>query len=111
MVPQAKHRIVDYPEYHLSSGAVLCSFRLSCCFSLPSGIRSSWSHLFVLGMHILDIYIIVLPFVHPTGVQVSVFDILCLFAIGCPLAFLFLRRLGSAPLFPSRDPHSSSQSI
>ena len=59
----------------------------------------------VLGMHILDIYIIVLPFVHPTGVQVSVFDILCLFAIGCPLAFLFLRRLGSAPLFPSRDPH------
>jgi hypothetical protein len=58
----------------------------------------------VLGMHILDIYIIVLPFVHPTGVQVSVLDILCLFAIGCPLAFLFLLGLGSAPLFPARDP-------
>jgi hypothetical protein len=55
-------------------------------------------------MHILDIYIIILPFVHPAGVQVSIFDVLCLFAIGAPLAFLFLQRLGRAPLFPARDP-------
>jgi hypothetical protein len=30
---------------------------------------------------------------------------LCLFAIGCPLAFLLLRRLDGAALFPARDPH------
>jgi hypothetical protein len=58
----------------------------------------------ILGMHILDIYIIILPFVHPAGVQVSIFDVLCLCAIGAPLAFLFLQRLGRAPLFPARDP-------
>jgi hypothetical protein len=60
--------------------------------------------LWVLAMHILDIYIIVLPFAHPAGVQVSIFDILCPLAIGCPLAFLFLRRLRTASLFPARDP-------
>ena len=31
-------------------------------------------------------------------------DFLCLLAIGCLLAFLFLRRLGTASLFPARDP-------
>ncbi|MGA8659329.1 MAG: hypothetical protein WB586_24650 [Chthoniobacterales bacterium] len=58
----------------------------------------------VLAMHILDIYIIVLPFMHPTGFQISVLDVLCLFSIGCPLAFLFLLTLGRVSLFPARDP-------
>lgn len=57
-----------------------------------------------LAMHILDTYITVLPFSHPTGFQGSVLDVLSLLAIGCPLAFLFLQTLRSASLFPSRDP-------
>ena len=58
----------------------------------------------VLAMHILDLYVIVLPFMHPAGFQVSVFDLLSLLAIGCPLAFIFLVRLSRASLFPTRDP-------
>lgn len=58
----------------------------------------------VLAMHILDMYITVLPVMHPTGFQISVLDVLSLFAIGCPLAFLFLFTLGRVPLFPVRDP-------
>jgi hypothetical protein len=57
-----------------------------------------------LGMHLLDTFITVLPFVHPTGFQVSALDLLSLLAIGCPLAFLFLRTLRGASLFPVRDP-------
>jgi hypothetical protein len=58
----------------------------------------------VLLMHILDIYVIVLPFMHPTGFRVSIFDFLSLLAIGCPLAFIFLIRLRGTSLFPTRDP-------
>jgi hypothetical protein len=58
----------------------------------------------VLLMHILDIYVIVLPFMHPSGFRVSIFDLLSLLAIGCPLAFIFLIRLRGTSLFPTRDP-------
>jgi hypothetical protein len=64
------------------------------------GFISFW----VLGMHVLDTYISVSPFLHPNGFQFSILDLLSLLAIGCSLAFLFLRTLGTAPLFPARDP-------
>ena len=38
------------------------------------------------------------------GFELSILDLLSLLAIGCPLAFIFLRRLGGASLFPARDP-------
>jgi hypothetical protein len=57
-----------------------------------------------LGMHLVDIYVTVLPFVHPRGFQIDILDFLSLLAIGCPLAFLFLRCLGTVSLFPARDP-------
>jgi hypothetical protein len=60
--------------------------------------------LWVLAMHLLDIFVTINPFIHPTGVQVSWLDVATLFAIGFPLAFLFLRSLGGASLFPARDP-------
>ena len=60
--------------------------------------------LWVLAMHLLDIFVTIDPFIHPTGVQVSWLDWATLFAIGFPLAFLFLRGLGGASLFPTRDP-------
>ncbi len=58
----------------------------------------------ILLMHLLDIYIIVLPALHRNGFAPSFLDILCLLAVGCTLAVFFLRQLGGAPLYPLRDP-------
>jgi hypothetical protein len=58
----------------------------------------------ILLMHLLDIYVIVLPVLHKAGVVVSWMDFACLAAIGCTLAAVFLKRLGDAPLWPLRDP-------
>ncbi|MBV9874033.1 MAG: hypothetical protein JO025_04840 [Verrucomicrobia bacterium] len=58
----------------------------------------------VLIMHLIDTYVTIMPFMHPTGVQIDILDLLCVFAIGCPLAFIFLTTLGKVGLFPSKDP-------
>ncbi len=58
----------------------------------------------ILLMHLLDMYIIVLPALHKTGVHPSLLDFVCLVAIGCTLAACFLKRLGESSLFPTRDP-------
>lgn len=58
----------------------------------------------ILIMHLLDMYIIVLPVLHPAGFQPHWLDIVSVAAIGCTLAAIFLRRLGDHPLFPVRDP-------
>jgi hypothetical protein len=60
--------------------------------------------IWILTMHLLDMYVIVLPALHKSGVQIHWLDIACLVAIGCTLAAVFLKRLGSAPLWPLRDP-------
>lgn len=58
----------------------------------------------ILLMHMLDIYIIVLPMMHPSGFHPSLLDFLSIITIGCTLAAIFLKRLGDAPLWPLRDP-------
>ena len=58
----------------------------------------------ILLMHMLDIYVVVLPALHKAGVVVSWMDFACLAAIGCTVAAVFLKRLGDAPLWPLRDP-------
>jgi hypothetical protein len=58
----------------------------------------------ILCMQLLDMYIIVLPALHGTGVHVSILDFLPLIGIGGTLAFFYLRILGKASLFPVRDP-------
>lgn len=58
----------------------------------------------ILLMHLLDIYIIVLPMLHPAGFHPSILDLLALIAIGATLAAVFLKRLGEVPLWPLRDP-------
>jgi len=60
----------------------------------------------ILLMHMLDMYIIVMPALHKAGFDLAsfLFDIPCLIAIGCTLAAVFLKRLGESSLFPSRDP-------
>jgi hypothetical protein len=64
------------------------------------GILSAW----MLFMQMLDMYLIVLPALHGTGVQVSIWDLICLIAIGATLSFVYLRLLPMTSLFPVRDP-------
>ncbi|HEY2103579.1 MAG TPA: hypothetical protein VGH08_10040 [Chthoniobacterales bacterium] len=58
----------------------------------------------ILLMQALDMYLIVLPSLHGTGFHPSIWDLLCPIAIGCSLAFIYLRLLGRTSLFPVRDP-------
>jgi hypothetical protein len=58
----------------------------------------------ILFMQLLDIYLVVLPALHGTGVHVSLWDFVALIAIGATLAFAFLRIVGKTSLFPVRDP-------
>jgi hypothetical protein len=58
----------------------------------------------IILMQILDLYVVVLPVLHQTGPSLSIFDVSGLLAVG-GLAFgLYFRNLGSAPVFPLRDP-------
>ena len=58
----------------------------------------------ILLMQMLDIYLVVLPALHGTGVHVSLWDFAALIAIGSTLAFAYLRIVGKTSLFPIRDP-------
>lgn len=58
----------------------------------------------ILLMHMLDLYIIVLPTYHKAGFSPSWLDLVCFVAIGATLAAIFLKRLGDAPLWPVKDP-------
>jgi hypothetical protein len=64
-----------------------------CCIA-------SW----IVLMQLLDMYIIVLPALHGTGVHLSILDFLPLIGIGGTLAFFYLRIIGKTSLFPIRDP-------
>jgi hypothetical protein len=55
-------------------------------------------------MQMLDMYLIILPALHGTGVHVSIWDLLSLIAIGATLAFAYLRLVPRSSLFPVRDP-------
>ncbi|CAN5404734.1 hypothetical protein BH09VER1_BH09VER1_09490 [soil metagenome] len=58
----------------------------------------------LLLMHGLDLYIIILPCLHPGTARPSVWDFVSLLALGSILAVVFLKRLGDSALYPVRDP-------
>jgi len=58
----------------------------------------------LLVMHLLDLYIVVLPIFHKQGVAASILDVTTVVGIGGILGFLFLKKLTQASLFPIRDP-------
>ncbi|GAB4178204.1 MAG: hypothetical protein Fur0032_18600 [Terrimicrobiaceae bacterium] len=60
--------------------------------------------IWLLVMHAIDMYVIVLPVLHKNGVVPSYLDLFALLAIGCTLAAVFLKRLGDCSLFPAKDP-------
>jgi hypothetical protein len=55
-------------------------------------------------MQLIDIYIVVMPALHGTGIRLSIWDFVPLLAIGGTLAFVYLRLVGKTSLFPNRDP-------
>ena len=55
-------------------------------------------------MQMIDMYIIVLPALHRTGIHVSIWDFVALLTIGSTLASAYLRLLPRSSLFPVRDP-------
>jgi len=58
----------------------------------------------ILCMQLLDMYVVVLPALHGTGVHLSILDFLPLIGIGGTLAFCYLRIVAKTSLFPVRDP-------
>jgi len=61
---------------------------------------ASW----VVFMQLLDMYIVVLPELHRTGVHFHLLDIVPLIGMGGVLVFLFLKIITKSSLFPVRDP-------
>jgi hypothetical protein len=58
----------------------------------------------ILFMQVIDLYIIVLPMLHPTGISVSWMDVTSWVGIGGLMVFAFLKKLGKHALMPVRDP-------
>jgi hypothetical protein len=58
----------------------------------------------IVCMQLLDMYIIILPALHGTGVHVSIWDFVSLIAIGATLGFVYLQLVTRTSLFPMRDP-------
>ena len=58
----------------------------------------------ILLMQLLDVYVIVLPSLHPTGFSPSILDVFSFIGIGGLLGWLLLRNIGQSNLFPMRDP-------
>jgi len=93
----------------LSTALVVGHFFVPFLLLLPNPGKRKPAYLcgmavWILLMHMLDIYVVVLPALHKAGVVVSWMDFACLAAIGCTVAAVFLKRLGDAPLWPLRDP-------
>ncbi len=55
-------------------------------------------------MQLLDMYIVILPALHGTGVHLSIWDFVPVVGMGATLAFVFLRIVRRPSLFPVRDP-------
>ncbi|PZR71481.1 MAG: hypothetical protein DLM73_15710 [Chthoniobacterales bacterium] len=58
----------------------------------------------IVFMQMVDLYIVILPALHGTGVHVTVWDFMPLLGMGATLAFFYLRIAAKTSLFPNRDP-------
>ncbi len=93
----------------LSSALVVCHFFIPFVLLLIQPTKRNPNFLralaiYVLCVHALDHYIIVLPALHYKGVQFSPFDLAAVVLIGSTLVFFFLKNLSKFPLYPLRDP-------
>jgi hypothetical protein len=58
----------------------------------------------IVFMQVLDMYVVVMPELHRTGVHLSIFDPFPLIGMAATLAFVYLRIAAKPSLFPVRDP-------
>jgi len=88
---------------------VIFRFFVPFALLLPRVTKTNLTYLccvaaWIICMQLLDVYIIVLPALHGTGVHLSILDFLPLIGIGGTLAFFYLWFVGWTSLFPVRDP-------
>ena len=92
----------------LSSSLVWCRFVLPFPVLLFQFIKKNNVIYYVSGwillMQLIDVYVIVLPVLHRTGVRFSPFDLFAVVGIGGILGWLFFRIIIGSNLFPTRDP-------
>jgi hypothetical protein len=74
-------------------------------FTKKSGLIN-FCAVWILLMQLLDLFVVVLPALHPTGVHFAdlFFGACAVAAIAGMLGWLFLGKLGRTCLFPKRDP-------
>jgi hypothetical protein len=63
-----------------------------------------WVAGWIVCMQMLDMYLIILPALHGTGLHLSLWDFVPLIGMGATLTFIYLRIVGKTSLFPVRDP-------
>ena len=63
-----------------------------------------WIAGWVVCMQLLDMYVVVMPELHRTGVHFSILDLIPLIGMGGALGFVYLRIVNKSSLFPVRDP-------
>ena len=95
--------------WYFSQALVVCRFFLPFPVLLFQFIKKNkiilWVSWWILGMQILDMYVIVLPALHRTGFHPSLFDLFSFVGIGGILGWVFLTKvLGKSYLYPTRDP-------
>ena len=95
--------------WYLSQGLVIFRFFLPFPVLLFQGTKKNPKYLcavaaWILVMQLVDMYVIVLPMLHETGVAPRLLDLTTLVGIGGVLGFFFLRSLPKSSLFPVRDP-------
>ena len=70
-------------------------------------IRLCYLACWVLFMQLIDIYVVVMPALHTTGFSPSIFDLGSLLAVGGLAGWIWMKKVGQANLFPTRDPRLS----
>ena len=95
--------------WYASMGLVVFRFFLPFPILLFQGTKTNPKYLclvaaWILTMQLLDMYIIVMPMLHQTGVVLSLLDLTTVIGIGGTLGFFFFNRLPKSSLFPVRDP-------
>jgi len=64
------------------------------------GLMAVW----ILVMHYLDVYWLIMPVLHREGVRLNWMDFACMGTVGAVFLALLIRQLGSRPLVPVGDP-------
>jgi hypothetical protein len=74
-------------------------------FTKKSGLIN-FCAIWILVMQLLDLFVVVLPALHPTGVHFAdlFFGACAVLGIAGMLGWLFLKKIGATCLFPKRDP-------